>query len=183
MKKLEDNLKNYYLSKSLSKEKVDLLLNNSKLNRTSRGIGKVAIAAILILGLVFTFYSYQNNSLEMRIIKEVAMNHNKHLAVEFAANDLSSLQSQLDKLDFSIVPAQSFISNSYRLMGGRYCSIQGNLAAQLKVENTKKNRVETLYITNLSGDLINLGSTNMSYNGANIKVWKDGGLLYAIAYN
>lgn len=183
MKKLEDNLKNYYLAKSLPKEKVDLLLSNSKLKRTSMSFGKVTIAAILILGLVFTFYSYQNNSLEMRIIKEVAMNHNKQLAVEFAANDLSSLQSQLDKLDFSIILAQSLISDSYRLVGGRYCSIQGNLAAQLKVENTKKNRIETLYITNLSSDLIKIRSTDMSYNGANIKVWKNGGLLYAIASN
>ncbi|GJM15127.1 MAG: hypothetical protein DHS20C13_04540 [Thermodesulfobacteriota bacterium] len=181
MDRTKENIKEYYSNKSLGEEKVHLLLGkHSKKNRIWM-LSKIAIAALLIMGFIFTIFQFQNSNIEDRIVKEIAMNHNKQLNVEFPSDSLSDLQTKLTKLDFQLDKAEGFISDNYILMGGRYCSIQGNLAAQLKIKNNHTNDFETLYITELNPDLENVESADVNTEGVNIKIWNEDGLLYGIA--
>ncbi|NIP31220.1 MAG: hypothetical protein GTO02_16085 [Candidatus Dadabacteria bacterium] len=181
MSNLDKNLRNYYSSKSLSEDKVQLLLGEQRSDNLFNRYSKYAVAVTLVLGLFLTFSLMRSNKLENRVAKEIAMNHNKQLNVEFASDNLNLLQSKLNKLDFSLMRSQDFIARNYKLMGGRYCSIQGNLAAQLKIQNIKTNKIETLYVSGLNGELKNIKPSKMNYDGANIKVWTEDGLLYGIA--
>lgn len=181
MDKTEQNIKKYYSSKTLPKEKVDLLLSNRSSTKGFGSVGKIAIAALLIVGFIFTITQFQSSNIEDRIVKEITMNHNKQLNVEFPSDSLSDLQTKLTKLDFKLDKAEGVISDNYILMGGRYCSIQGNLAAQLKIKDKNTNIIETLYITDINPELSNVKSTNINSDGVNIKVWNQDGLLYGIA--
>lgn len=183
MDKTKDNIKKYYSSKSMSEEKVSLLLGKDNKKNQTWGLGKIAIAAILVIGFVFTFSFFQSNDIEERIVKEIKMNHIKELKVEFPSDSVANLQANLDKLDFPLDKALSVVSDQYTLIGGRYCSIQGNLAAQLKIKNKQSKDVETLYITSLDPELQKVKSTDVTSDGINIILWKQNGLLYGKASN
>ena len=177
MSKIEENLKKYFLSKSLPDEKVDLLLSGE--TRTGKSFAnyfKYAAAVVIIFALFFGYFQFEGNELEMRVAKEIAMNHNKQLAVEYSSDNLSDLGNKLNKLDFKLANAASGIPGDYELIGGRYCSIQGNLAAQLKIENLESNKVETLYISEINGELEKIRPTDVNMEGVNIRIWKKDGL-------
>ena len=182
MSNLEDKLKNYYSSKTLSEEKTELLLGTkSQDKRLYRVYGTIAASIIFTALLIYGTTGFQGNSPEMNVVKEIAMNHNKQLAVEYSANNLSDLGDKLTKLDFNLADADSELSVRYELIGGRYCSIQGNLAAQLKIQNKNSNKIETLYITSLNPELKKIKPTDTNFEGVNIRIWKNNGLLYGKA--
>ena len=181
MRTIEENIKEYYSEKSLSEDKIQFLLNQRTAITKNYFFGKAAVGFVIILVSIFTFFSLRETKLEMRVVNEIAMNHNKQLSVEFAESDLQLLQAKLDKLDFSILPADEFISNNYNLLGGRYCSIQGNLAAQLKLRNINSKKTETLYITDVNKGLKKIRPADTNHDGVQIKIWVKDGLLYGKA--
>lgn len=182
MNSLEDKLKKYYSSKSLSEEKAELLLGGKKQNKKPFRVYGIIAASIVLLVVIFGGLSnFRGSSLEMNVVKEIAMNHNKQLAVEYSSDNLNELGEKLSKLDFQLADADSEISGQYKLLGGRYCSIQGNLAAQLKIQNNENNKIETLYISGLNPDLNKIKPTNTDFDGVNIRLWKHNGLLYGLA--
>lgn len=183
MDRTKDNIKKYYESKELSDEKVELLLSGRSNSRLNSKYLKLAVAVLLVIGFVFTIVQFQSDEIEKRIVDEIAMNHKKELKVEFETANLIELQTELDKLDFNLSKAGPFIAANYELIGGRYCSIQGNLAAQLKIRNKHTNSFETLYVTDLSPELQKVDDTDVNSEGVSIKIWKEDGLLYGTASN
>ena len=187
MDKVKENVKKYYERKSLSEEKVDLLTGRGSKDQSPwseyRVIWISAVATVLVIGLIFAYQQLTLMDLEGRVFKEIAMNHKKELSVEFETNSLGQLQASLDKLDFDLIKADEFVSSNYELIGGRYCSIQGNLAAQLTVINNESGKSETLYVTTATGELENLKDTSFNYKGTRIKLWKEDGNLYGLAYD
>ena len=182
MNKLDDKLKEFYSSKSLSEEKTGLLLGgNKKEKRPYRVYGTIAASIVLLALIVYGTSSLRGNSLEMNVVKEIAMNHNKQLDVEYRTDNLSDLGKKLTKLDFRLSDAGPEISGNYKLLGGRYCSIQGNLAAQLKIQNNDSNKIATLYISGLNPELDRIKPIDIDFDGVNIRLWKHNGLLYGAA--
>ena len=51
------------------------------------------------------------------------------------------------------------------------------------IKNLKNNQIETLYVSGINDDLDKIKPSNLTYDGANIKVWKSEGLLYGKASN
>ena len=187
MDRVKDNLKKYYESKSLPEEKIELLTGSDKDQMSPMNeyglIWKSAVAVIVIIGFIFAYQQFTLMNLEGRVFKEIAMNHKKELNIEFPTDSLTELKANLDKLDFDLLKAQEFLSGSYELIGGRYCSIQGNLAAQLSIKNKENNNIETLYVTGATGELQNLKATKFNYQGTHITVWNEDGNLYGLASN
>jgi hypothetical protein len=87
----------------------------------------------------------------------------------------------LSRLDFSIVPANSTILETYRLMGGRYCSIQGVLAAQLRVQDVRSGKECTLYAVKAVGNLRDVIATVNSMDGIRVEIWRQDNVLFALA--
>ena len=179
---IEEKLKEYYSSKSLSDEKADLLLEGKKqAKQPLRFYGMIAASIIFAVIMINVFSNYSERSLEMSVVKEIAMNHNKRLAVEYNSSNLNDLGEKLTKLDFKLTDAGPEISGKYKILGGRYCSIQGNLAAQLKIQDKESKKIETLYISELNPELDRIKPTNTDFDGVNIRIWKDNGLIYGKA--
>jgi len=66
------------------------------------------------------------------------------------------------------------------MLGGRYCSIQGRLAAQIKLED-EAGRVLTLYQTRFSEAFEGISEQRCELDGIQVRIWREGGLLFGLA--
>jgi len=167
--------------------------NNKQYRRQGSIIAKVASVAAAV-ALVFTFgFFYLNQQLPMgeRIAYEVSKNHLKLKPLEVKSNQLDNLQKYFTLLDFKLVHTNILSDPNWKLLGARYCSIQGNTAAQLRLENTQTGEIETLYqapyYTKQFSDIPIL-ETNQSplkeyAKGMSVNIWVEKGVLFALTNN
>lgn len=94
-------------------------------------MGGILAAAAAVLVLALRPGGLPAHPSAQIIAEEIALNHRKDLAVEFTTSAYPELAGHMEKLDF--VPADA--GDDYRLIGARYCSIQGRIAAQLKLSD------------------------------------------------
>lgn len=148
-----------------------------------------AAAALVLSFLVFPglrglpgIETGSSEALAGRVLREIALNHSKNLAVEFAAIEYPRLREQMAELDFSLrAPRRDDVTGGeLRMLGGRYCSIQGRLAAQIKLED-EHGRVLTLYQTSLGEHFDGLPELQRELDGIQIRVWREDDLLFALA--
>lgn len=144
-------------------------------------MGAFAVAAVLIIGFIFFNQHQTHNQLNHRIIAEIAMNHNKQLNAEIVTNNYDDLQKQMDRIDFQIYSPT--IPQDHVLLGGRYCSIQGELATQLKLQDKKTGDVTTLYVTHLAKHLQEVQEQTATHNNTTIRLWKTSDRFFGHASN
>ena len=96
--------------------------------------------------------SYQNSKATDRVVAEVAYNHNKRMEMEMEmeieTTEPAEINGFLETLDFNLIHSKILGSN-FSIVGGRYCSIQAKLAAQLRIENTQTGALLTFYQSKL----------------------------------
>ncbi|MAE97351.1 MAG: hypothetical protein CL910_22100 [Deltaproteobacteria bacterium] len=149
----------------------------------SRWVGAAAAALILLPFLFFELRGSEPHdpaALAGSIRHEIVLNHRKNLAVEFDAEDYLGLREQMDRLDFALLRPQRFGGGELQLLGGRYCSLQGRMAAQLKLED-EEGRVLTLYQTGFGEVFEGLPEEQRELDGIPIRIWREGDLLFGLA--
>lgn len=184
---IEQKIKAYYREQSLDENKLGQLAAQAALadrggaalrRRWSYG----ALAATVILGLALSMFSWdfrRESDWVLRASHEVALNHQKQLETEFSATDFATLRTQMGKLDFVLTAPARLSSADLHVVGARYCSIQGHLAAQVKLADGKGRRY-TLYQT--QGTYANdLGEMRTTVNSVDILLWNEAGSLFALA--
>ncbi len=119
-------------------------------------------------------------SLATAIAQEIARNHHKRADVEFTAATFADLRGQMDRLDFTPVEPADLKARGFRLLGGRYCSIQGQLAAQIKLADPA-GQVHTLYETRLNETFGAALEGEVDVNGVRVHLWQEVGLLVGLA--
>lgn len=183
-------------SKTLSDEKLESLLQLQKCdvkketqysNVPSRWLA-VAAVVFFAVGNLFYFALTPELALEQRIGDEVAKNHINLKPLEIQTSSISSLRAFLSELDF--LPAESVLlkGSSKTLIGGRYCSIQGVTAAQLRLKDSKTGQVQSLYQTiydkKVFYDLPELKENQKPITiyskGLAVDIWVEKGLLFAL---
>jgi len=192
--RLDQHLQRFYADKRPSKACLDRLaaLAEStpaadsptpvKTRRVTPAYLAVAASLLLILfgGGLFLLQPNPNADPSWLVAKEIAVNHNKHLAIEYPTGDYHALNRLMDKLDFSSVISKRLPSGQYRLLGGRYCSIQGQLALQLKLRDRAGN-LYTLYQAPLNKLLSGIRQGEQTIDGVRITLWREAGLLFGLA--
>ena len=185
-------------SKTLTDEKLESLLQLQKgdvkketqySNVPSRWLA-VAAVVFFAVGNLFYFALTPELALEQRIGDEVAKNHINLKPLEIQTSSISSLRAFLSELDF--LPAESVLlkGSSKRLIGGRYCSIQGVTAAQLRLKDSKTGQVQSLYQTiydkKVFYDLPELKENQKPITiyskGLAVDIWVEKGLLFALTH-
>lgn len=194
-RKLRDDIRHHYLEKKLPAETLARLTAMAEtVEERRRPVPKtaprtiaLAVAAMLTLALglsllwpAFDDHPTARHQLASAVAEEIAMNHNKGLALEFPTESFTELDRQMDKLDFTLVDPNPLKSQGYRLLGGRYCSIQGHLAAQLSMESPTGVPV-TLYQTPLVDELTDLSATDLRARGLRIELWHEEGVFLGLA--
>ena len=152
--------------------------------RTVSAMFAASIIFGITFGITFGLSGGQNNALQASVtqlvLEEIAMNHNKRLAVEYPIDKYEPLRTAMARLDFGLSRPDSLPEN-YRLIGGRYCSIQGKIAAQLKVKDVNNGQIATLYITPMTQRLMELSTQQSVQDNVDIQLWQADNLLYGLA--
>ena len=163
---------------------------------TSRYWFMAALAMVLVLTLSLVLVSNRMLPLEpehteisysmiQKIANEVAGNHLKMKPMEVTATRIDEVQRYFTQLDFLPQQSQQLASlTQNNLAGGRYCSIQGSTAAQLRYRDKDGGYVtlfETHYTPELFKQLPDVGkeeSPIVTYaRGIKVTMWVEHGLL------
>lgn len=184
MPTVDQQVREYYASQSLSDERLQEMLALAQERRAVRRRRRlIATAAVLLVSLAswWLWTVFAARGLADRAAAEVAMNHRKDLGVEVASTDYAELGEALHKLNFALEPPRNRLTRGYRLVGGRYCSIQAQLAAQLKIHDPDTGDTATLYITEATPALTDLDGAHRALDDVVIDMWQQNGLIYALA--
>jgi len=82
----------------------------------------------------------------------------------------------MSKLDFSLIHSKKSDIQNLQLLGARYCSIQGELAAL----EDKIGRTYTLYQSPVTDDLLGLKAGERVQDGLRLKLWREAGLFFGL---
>ena len=114
--------------------------------RTAWALYAVCLGIILfIISFLPMLYQLSGSGLKHRIIKEVRLNHEKNLELNIKGHHMPELQQQMDELNFALIPLPDRIEH-YFIMGARYCSINGEIAALIRLQDMNK-KPYTIYQT------------------------------------
>lgn len=120
------------------------------------------------------------SALTQAVAVEIARNHNKRFNVEFHTAAFGDLERQMEKLDFALPEPARIRQRGLRMIGARYCSIQGQPAAQIRFKD-KDGRTCTLYVSAAVPALAGVPETQVEVNGVRIELWRESGLLLGLA--
>ncbi len=121
------------------------------------------------------------------VAEEVVMHHLRRRPLEVRGDSLAAIEGYFDELGFRLVDSlRPAIGGG--LLGGRYCSVQGVTAAQLRREDPS-GRTQTLY--QLPYDRSRFGTLpdiargepphTLKVRGLLVDLWVERGLLFALA--
>jgi hypothetical protein len=188
---VQDHLETYSLSEDQLSKLESLTEQNKPVTKQRVSIYSFAmIGAVATFMLVFFLTPYlQNQSgIQEKIAMEVVANHIKLKPLEIETSSIEGIRSYFKKLDFVPVNSQLVSQLGLELIGGRYCSLQGNIAAQLRVRKPGNNSVQTLYQTEYRKDVFENMPTleegdkpvDIYVKGVKVTIWVEKGLLFAL---
>jgi hypothetical protein len=200
MKNLKEACKNHYQQQSLSKEEVAKLMALQERFEPSGAAGSnseglaanfpsaknrnlLAVAASIFV-IIYTSWIYNDYDVDIReqVAEEIAYNHSKQMALEIISNDLKTVGAYLSELDFTLIDSTRVGQTAQRLLGGRYCAIQGKLAAQLRIKDASSDDTRTYYQAIIPKNFNLDGSTYSTWiKGINIELWVEDGVLLGLA--
>jgi len=191
MKTIRNATREHYKEQTLSKEQLDRLNTLQKkqapntfvtfLTKHSRNYFAMA-ASILVVVLASWILDENRNELAEKVAAEIAYNHSKRMDLEISASELDPVRVHLSELDFNLIESDKASQSQWNLLGGRYCSIQGKLAAQLRVKKNNSDNYHTFYQA-IIPDELNLDKKTYStwVEGTYVELWVEDGVLLGLA--
>ncbi len=148
------------------------------------------VASFLIAALVFTGLIYKEadtNQVLYEIAAEVSYNHLNLKPLEVASNNFLQVTGYFKRLDFNPLISSQVSALAGDLIGGRYCSIKGNIAAQLRMQD-KLGRMSTLFESRYNKDdfkmlpVLEKGESPVSLHvdGQQVSMWIEKGVVMAL---
>lgn len=173
----------------ISEHPTGFLPKHKKSNKAWYALSTLAASLVLVFMLSINFLP-GSADLSNKIADEVAMNHIKMKPLELKTSSMAPLRDYFTELDFSVVGSRLLPKQNNTMLGGRYCSIQGVAAAQIRYETATGQKVtlyEVGYDAQRYGDipLIDQGEIPLSIDvkGINVLLWVEKGLLMAEVKN
>lgn len=171
---LKDSVIDHLKQHSLTEKQLQALeqLQASKPPKQPQSISRTAYAFAFAMILVLSvLIGHQSTNITQDIAKEVANNHLKMKPLDITSDNLDEVRTFFTLLDF--LPAESSLySQENTILGGRYCSIKGISAAQLRFEN-QQGKLETLYQVPYHPEDFQ-GLPRLEEGGAPIRVYERG---------
>jgi anti-sigma factor RsiW len=151
--------------------------------------GGLFAAALTLISFFYTAQWYRagaENRLLVAIAEEVAAHHLELEPLEVEGDSLDAVLAYFTELDFQLVPSPRLGGVGGTLMGGRYCSIQGEAAAELRYR-AQDGTLSTWYEGTLAPEqlaaLPDVGAGGRPFRhlvrGIDVSIWREGGLLFA----
>lgn len=157
----------------------------------------LAGAVLLAVGLLASqYFDLRLENKAHLIAAEVARNHIKLKPLDVASSSFTDVQTYFDQLDFALIPSRlkhiDPVLADNRLIGGRYCSIQGVTAAQLRyrtnggaaARSSTMTLYQAAYEPELHGDLPISEQGDIpvyvAEKGLDIYLWVERGILVVL---
>jgi len=178
----EQELIDYYQSQQISNDRLHAILHDTQSTRRKRVVSVALAASVVLMSLVALVH--KNILTTQRtdvVLREAALNHSSKMQMDARGESLDELQSQLQKLDFDIKLPDSVLDKKLALVGGRYCTISGNLAAHIKLSNPETSEQHSLFLTPAAENLKMLQSPEVEVFGVDVKLWQENNVVYAFA--
>ena len=166
---MQRQIRDHYDAHALRPAKLDELASLAT-PRWERMALPVAIAAIV---LVAVSLAMSMPELTTRIGEEIAANHRRDLDPEFRSDNLDVLAQHMNHLDFDLRTAASIAQRNLHIVGARYCSVQGRVAAQLRLADGG-----TLYVVRAFG---RVREGTQPHDDIQVELWREGDLLIGLA--
>lgn len=198
LKTLKEAIRGRFEDESLSEAQLATLrrpVYHAPAGRAVRGgwllAGGIAALLLTFISFFYTAQWYQagsNNRLRLAIAEEVAANHLKLKPLEVEAAELGTVLAYFTELDFQLVPSPRLGAAEDSLLGGRYCSIQGITAAQLRYR-ASDGTLSTWYEATLPPRRLvavpdlSAGERPARFliRGVDVMLWREHGLVFAEA--
>jgi hypothetical protein len=151
-----------------------------------------AAAVILTIGVFLAnqmVQEYKAHALLEAIAVEVVDNHLKLKPLEVESGSLRDVLGYFDRLEFQLLESPRIAGNAGdQLLGGRYCSIQGIDAAQLRVASAD-GELSTWYEAILPAEKLEKipdmddGDEPSVFvvKGLQVRIWQEQGIVFAQA--
>lgn len=188
MSKTESAIVDFYQSRELDEGKLARLLKESRVVRRKRWNQKIlslsAVASLLSLLVIGGLYfsSGKNEDPISVVLQEASVNHKNKLQLDFKSQELPTLAKVMDKLDFPLLLPES-VRQQFKLLGGRYCTLNGNLAAHIRFNAADDNSEVSLFMTQSRKELLALANQSEDIDGVNVSTWVADGMFYVLAAN
>lgn len=154
-KPLKQSLKNMLEAESLSGQQLRNLdnLQSNQANNTGwfsqrRRLltgGSAAIAASVLFVTGRSLF-YGDGAIQEGIVREVLTNHIHIRKLDIETSSISEVASYFDRLGFAPYLSSQLNESAFELVGGRYCTLQGELASQLYLRNKDNGELATYYL-------------------------------------
>ncbi|MEL7059020.1 MAG: hypothetical protein AAGN46_03225 [Acidobacteriota bacterium] len=138
-------------------------------------------ALALTLGVGWSQHVTASDRLVERVAREVALNHRKDFAPDVVGSDGPELGRRLAKLPFALPPLDAPTLRGLRPVGGRYCSIEAQIAAQLRLQAASGGAAATLYVTERTPALAALAGRRERVDELDVEFWAERDLIFALA--
>ncbi len=193
---LKNVMREHIEKKSLADEQLESLLQlqkgktekeSSYFNMQPRWLAVAVVVFIAIVNVLYFSMSPQL-ALDQRIGSEVAKNHVKLKPLEIQTSSIQAVRDFLTELDFLPIESVLLKGSTKSLIGGRYCSIQGVTAAQLRLKDSKTGQIQSLYQTVYDKKVFsglpelkeNQKPVTVYSKGLAVDIWIEKGLLFAL---
>ncbi len=189
-KSVEQHFRQYELPDAQLEALLNLQQNQQQKKSPVRflrwALPSMALCASILFAWILITPSIAPSHLLESIADEVAKNHIKLKPLEVKATELAIVGAFFDRLNFTPIKSNVFGLSSSQLLGGRYCSIKGEIASQLRYVNDL-GQPATLYQAILPAELSqhipntdkNMEPIQISARGLGIRVWLEKGLVMA----
>ena len=182
--RLTSQLQAHYARAQLNEQQLQRLqqLQSTPVDNSKAYISAVAASAFIATSLYFFSSSFSTPDYAS-ISEQIAYNHNSRLQMEVLAPTISEVQGRLNRLGFSLVSSNKLESGKLTLVGGRYCNINGKLAAQMKLTHPETKAVYTFYQAKMPKKLLdNFSESETAIDGVKVKLWREKGLIMGLAF-
>ena len=149
----------------------------------------VAVTLVAIVFVVVVQYRDVSPAVDVyqRIADEVVVNHMKLKPLEVKSNSMIMVRKFFESLNFQLIKSAWLEGTGWQMIGGRFCTIQGEVAAQLRMQDVKGN-VRTLYQAPYDDafhyDLPSISDDEepmkLYSHGWTVRLWRERGLLLAM---
>ena len=189
MTEIDDRLRDHYRGLQLNAQELQNIAHSgSHKGRfssafTSWKLGGFAwaTAALLLLSVSVGVHEYGTHTERTyRTLNEAALNHSTRLQLEFESGSIVEIDENMSQLPFKVQLPEKF-SRQYSVLGARYCTINGELAAHVKFIDRETDKQVSLFMTRSVDDLQDINAASEQVDGVNVTLWNESGLFYAMA--
>jgi hypothetical protein len=177
MNPIDTQIKEYYQKQTLPKEQLAALRPPEDSPAPRLWLLPFAAAAAVVLAI----FLWKPADLPQAVATEIAKNHSAQMPMKIRSSDYQEVAVGLNQIQFPLMPPDEEFRQQYTLVGGRYCSIRNQLAAQLRVHENATGQLHTLYITSLTDELHALPETTRTSAGVQVQLWNDGECFFGLA--